>query len=113
METMISKTHAMAVRDVNSFNHDDGWFGTVYHLQTVDFDGHVHTLAPSDSDVYISIIHNRSDGTSRVYRTDGLGNQLNLDGTTPNIINTRTGFITEVSEQISDANILTVLFNAI
>ena len=45
MESMTSKTRAMAVKDIHSFNGDDGWFGTVYRVKALDPAGHVNMLA--------------------------------------------------------------------
>lgn len=116
MESMTSKTRAMAVKDIHSFNGDDGWFGTVYRVKALDPAGHVNMLADNTGSAYASIVHSRADGdyTARVYRTDGFGNPLNLDGAEPDgANNARIGFITEISEQVGDASILTVLFNAL
>lgn len=113
MESMVSKTHAMAVKDIQSFAGDDGWFGTVYRLRTFDPAGGVNMLPGGTVDAFVSIIHNRSDGSSRVFRTDGLGDPLNVDGSVPETVSERTGFITEVSEPVVDASVLTVLFNAV
>lgn len=93
MGYIIPATYAEAVKELETFNGHDDWFGTVYHLATFDPALHVNMLPEGTNDAYVCLVHIRSQSVCRVYRTDELGNPLNIDGSVPDAVNSLTGFI--------------------